>query len=238
MKKKTCVIMQPTYFPWVGYFNLIQQSDVFVFLNDVQFSKQSWQVKNRISIQGEELMLTVPIKKASLSTKIDQTLIDNSKPWKKKHLKSIYYGYIKSRFFHEVFPIIEGIIMTETNYLFELNMKIIKTISNKILGVKEFIDSRNLNINSKDKLDRILQTCCEVNATEYLSPSGSIAYLESLNYKERFSNASLLFKKQNYTPVEYSQLKTPFKPCLSIIDLLFNKGFEESKIVIQKNSKT
>ena len=82
---KTCVIMQPTYLPWLGYFDLIRQSDIFVFLNDVQFSKQSWQVKNRIKNLSEELMITIPVKKSSLSTKIDMVLIDNTKNWKKKH---------------------------------------------------------------------------------------------------------------------------------------------------------
>ena len=81
--------MQPTYLPWIGYFDLIKQSDIFVFLNDVQFSKQSWQVKNRIKNQGKELMLTIPVKKSKLLTNLDSILIDNSKPWKKKHLKSI-----------------------------------------------------------------------------------------------------------------------------------------------------
>ena len=102
---KTCVIMQPTYLPWLGYFDLIRQSDIFVFLNDVQFSKQSWQVKNRIKNLSEELMITIPVKKSSLSTKIDMVLIDNTKNWKKKHLKSIYLAYKKSEFFDEIYPI-------------------------------------------------------------------------------------------------------------------------------------
>ena len=65
IQKKTCVIMQPSYLPWIGYFDLIQRSNVFVFLNDVQFSKQSWQVKNKINSQGKELVLTVPVKKTN-----------------------------------------------------------------------------------------------------------------------------------------------------------------------------
>ena len=233
IEKKTCVIMQPTYLSWVGYYDLIQRSNVFVFLNDVQFSKQSWQVKNKINSQGKELILTVPVKKTKLSTNIDQIKIDQSKPWKKKHLKSIYYSYLKSDFFKEVYPIIEPILLKENESLVELNMEIIKTISHKLFGHKEFIDSRSLDINSKDKLDRIVQICKKVNATEYLSPSGSIDYLESMNYKERFSDASIDFISQNYIPSEYFQMSSStFLPYLSIIDLLFNKGFNESKKII------
>lgn len=231
-EKKTCVIMQPTYLPWVGYFDLIRRSDVFVFLNDVQFSKQSWQVKNKIISQGNELMLTVPIKKAPLSTIIDQIIIDDSKPWRKKHLKSIYYSYIKTPFFKEVFPFIERIINYESDRLADFNVEIIKTLTNKIFGESLFIDSRNLKIDSIDKLDRIIKICMEVGATNYLSPSGSMLYLESMNYEEKFSNASIKFSTQNYTPKDYTQLNSTFKPFLSIIDLLFNKGFEKAKTII------
>ena len=233
IEKKTCVIMQPTYLPWVGYFDLIQRSDVFVFLNDVQFSKQSWQVKNKINSQGKELILTVPVKKSKLATNIDQIIIDQSKPWKKKHLKTIYYSYIKSEYFKEIYPIIEQILLKENDSLVALNMEIIKTISNKLFGHKEFVDSRSLDVSSGDKLDRIVQICKKVNATQYLSPAGSMDYLESMNYKERFLKASLGFVKQKYNPMSYHQpTSSAFLPYLSIIDLLFNKGFNKSIEVI------
>lgn len=233
IKKRTCVIMQPTYLPWVGYFDLIKRSNVFVFLNDVQFSKQSWQVKNKIYSQGKELLLTVPIKKTKLATTIDQIIIDQSKPWKKKHLKSIYYSYIKSEYFKEVYPIVEQLLLQENNSLAEFNMEIIKTISSKLFGQKEFIDSRSIEINSKDKLDRIVQICKKVNAKQYLSPAGSMGYLESMNYKEIFSEASLDFVTQKYIPIPYQQMSSStFLPYLSIIDLLFNKGFNKSIQVI------
>ena len=75
---KTCVIMQPTYLPWIGYFDLIIQADIFVFLTDVQFSKQGWQVKNKIKSKESEIMLTVPIKKVPLTTLINKIEIDIS----------------------------------------------------------------------------------------------------------------------------------------------------------------
>jgi len=230
--KTTCVIMQPTYFPWLGYFDLIRYSDVFVFLNDVQFSKQSWQVKNKIINHGNELTLTVPVKKLSLSTPINQIEIDNSKKWRLKHIKSIYYSYKKSNFFDEVFPIIEELILTDTILLAELNIKIIKTLYSRIFGEKKFIDSSELMFKYNDKLDRILQICHLVNATEYFSPGGSLSYLESMSYKERFNNESIKIKFQKYLPKEYPQSNTEFIPYLSIIDLLFNVGFDEAKIII------
>ncbi len=229
---KTCVIMQPTYLPWLGYFDLIRQSDIFVFLNDVQFSKQSWQVKNRIKNLSEELMITIPVKKSSLSTKIDMVLIDNTKNWKKKHLKSIYLAYKKSEFFDEIYPIIENVINTEVDFLSEFNTIILKKISSLLFGNKDFIDSRCLKIRTIDKIDRIIKICKEVKATEYLSPAGSLSYLESMNYKERFSNANLHFRVHKYEHKKYNQRHYPFTPNLSIIDLLFNTGIDQSKKII------
>ena len=224
--------MQPTYLPWLGYFDLIYSSNVFVFLNDVQFSKQSWQVKNKIMSQGNELMLTVPIKKSSLSTNIDKIIIDDSRPWKKKHLKSIYYSYIKAPFFEEVFPVIERLINNKLGCLADFNMAIIKTLSNEIFEKTSFIDSRDLKISSVDKLDRIIKICNEVKATDYLSPAGAITYLKSMNFEQRFSNASIKFSVQNYIPKDYPQLNSSFKPYLSIVDLLFNQGFKKAKTII------
>ena len=132
---KTCVIMQPTYLPWLGYFDLIRQSDIFVFLNDVQFSKQSWQVKNRIKNLNKKLMITIPVKKSSLSTKIDMVLIDNTKNWKKKHLKSIYLAYKKSEFFDEIYPIIENVIIPKLTFI-EFNTKYLRKFHPYFLEIK------------------------------------------------------------------------------------------------------
>ena len=231
-KNTTCVIMQPTYFPWVGYFDLIQKADVFVFLNDVQFAKQSWQVKNRIKSQGKELMLTVPVKKSPLSTLIKEIQIDNSKKWQKNHLKSIFYNYNKSDFFNEVYPALEYLLHHNTTTLAELNIAIIKDISHRILGEKSFINSCDLIIKPKDKIDRIIQICNAVNATNYLSPKGSIDYLKSMNYKEKFRKAGISFETHEYLQKEYKQMSSPFIPYLSIVDLLFNKGFETAKSLI------
>ena len=111
-------------------------------------------------------------------------------------------------------------------------MQIIKTISDKIFGFKEFIDSRSLNLNSNDKIDRIIKICKKVDSNEYLSADGSLEYLKSLNYQKEFHESSIGIKFHNYKPIEYLQLNKPFLPYLSILDLLFNMGFDQSKKII------
>ena len=94
----TVAIMQPTYLPWLGYFDLIDRSDIFVFLNSVQFDKRSWQQRNRIKTPNGELMLTVPVlTKGKFKQKIYDVEIDKSKNFAKKHFNSISSNYKKSK---------------------------------------------------------------------------------------------------------------------------------------------
>jgi hypothetical protein len=82
-----CAIMQPTYLPWAGYFNLISQSDVFVFLDDAQFQKNSWHNRNRILVNHLPHWITLPVRHAALCQTIRQTELDDSKNWRRKHIK-------------------------------------------------------------------------------------------------------------------------------------------------------
>ena len=95
-----CVVMQPTYLPWTGYFNLIFQSDVFVFLDDVQYERGSWQNRNRILLNGQPHFLTVPSIRTQLSEQIKMVEIDAKKNWRSKHVKTIKQAYGKPGLFH------------------------------------------------------------------------------------------------------------------------------------------
>ena len=92
-------IHQPQYLPWFFYFQKILESDFFVFLDNAQFQKNGIQNRNKIKNKDGELWLTVPVKR-SLDTKINEVEIDNTKNWKKKHLKTIEESYSKSKFYN------------------------------------------------------------------------------------------------------------------------------------------
>jgi hypothetical protein len=89
-----CAIMQPTYFPWTGYFDLIDQSDKFVFLDDVQLVRRSWMVRNRIKTSQGPLFLSIPVRKTKHRDEqlLHETEIDYSQNWQKKHLDSIRFA--------------------------------------------------------------------------------------------------------------------------------------------------
>src|SRR5471030_1504156 len=90
-----CVIMQPTFFPWAGYFNLASLADVFVFLDDVQLEKQSWQTRNRILLQGKPVWISVPVLHRSAHQSIGETEVCDHYKWRGKLLRQLAQGYAK-----------------------------------------------------------------------------------------------------------------------------------------------
>ena len=99
----TTVIHQPDFMPWMGYFNKIQNSDLLIHLDDVQFSKNSWQSRNQILINGKKKWITIPTKKSVLKTNINQKIIDFSGNWQLKQTKTIIQNYSKCSFFKDLF---------------------------------------------------------------------------------------------------------------------------------------
>ena len=86
-------VMQPTYIPWAGYFNLIDAADAFVFLDDVQFARGTWQARNRVLSDGKEHMLTVPTKRVTLQQQIKDVEIQDEDNWRRKHLALLTQNY-------------------------------------------------------------------------------------------------------------------------------------------------
>src|ERR1700739_3627960 len=123
-----CAIMQPTFNPWLGYFDLIDQSDVFVLYDNVHLSKQSWQVRNRIKAANGELFLSIPYVKVDnwRNLLICEAQTNESLPWRKKHLKSIENSYRKATCFDEIFSFAEELYHSTFNLLSTFNSNLIK----------------------------------------------------------------------------------------------------------------
>ena len=118
---KTCVIMQPTYLPWLGYFDLIRNADVFVILDHVQFSKQSWQQRNRVRDKRGEVMLTVPVKHSGLKeTIIKDVEVDHARKPLVKHMRSIQNCYSKSINFDSIAAELELLYQQNCQRLMDL----------------------------------------------------------------------------------------------------------------------
>ena len=233
-----CCVMQPTFFPWIGYFDLIDSADHFIFYDDVQFVKQSWQTRNRTKTANGVISFNVPVHKNDLISNINEINVDNRKPWNKKLLKTFFYTYQKTTFFKEVYPFFEDILKKEYSKLSDLNGTIITEISNKIGIETKFWLSSNLKSLDKRKDARLVDICKELNCDSYLSTIGSSSYIEEKNPGGEFSNHNINLFYHNYSPVEYAQSFGGFEPYMSVVDLLFNEGFDNSLNIIRKGRKS
>lgn len=214
------VILQPMYLPWMGYFDLIDKSDVFVFFDDVQFVGRSWQQRNKIKTPQGWTWLTIPISRASGSRiRISEATIDNSSNWKENHLKSIRYNYGKASFFQEYMDLLEEIYDRDWEHLADLNITLVERIT-AILGLEgKFIRSSELGVEGV-KTDHLINISREVGADEYISGPAAKDYIEV----DKFKSAGIKLYWHEFHHPSYPQLYGDFVPYMSVIDLLFNTG--------------
>lgn len=227
---KTAVIMQPTFLPWMGYFALIEQADVFVFLTDVQFTKQSWQQRNRIRMaDGRIHWLTVPVQQ-HLGDLICSTKIDARQPWRRKHLGVIRQEYARARHFRPVFAELQRFYeSTDTPLLAEFNMTLIRQICEMLSINVEFVDSRSLPA-SDDRSQRLVDICRELGASRYLSPVGSADYLET---DGSFCASEIELVYQKFDHAHYDQGQGDFQSHLSVVDAMLHCGCEDTLHLIR-----
>jgi len=227
----TVCIMQPTYLPWSGYFNLIARAEDFVFLDDVQFSHQSWQQRNRIVVNGQPCVLSVPVLTADRGPQpICEIRVDESKNWRKKHLRTLQQAYSRHPFGKQVAAIVEGVIGSGTSLLMEIDIAIILAFCQAMGLAPKFHRSSELAINGA-RSERLLEICRSLGAQTYLSPRGSQDYLEEDGV---FAKSEIALVYQQFVPAPYPQRgATEFISHMSIVDLLANVGFAEGKKYVE-----
>jgi len=227
-------IMQPTYLPWIGYFDLINLSDNFVFLDNVKFEKSSWQTRNKIPINNELSYLTVPVS-GSRNQIIFEVLINEESNWRKKHIKTlntVYKNYPFGEWMLDIIlPIIDDLSITKLSLL---NINLIKSISREIEINSNFHLGSQIPTAEKKSL-RLVEICKTFKAKKYYSPIGAKDYIEKENAL-RENNIEVVY--QNLKLDEYPQIHVKnFVPKLSIIDLMANVGPENSKKYINDLNK-
>ena len=222
---KTCVIMQPTYLPWSGYFNLMAHADAFVFLDDVQFSRRSWQTRNRILLNGNEVMLTVPVQ----SSDRDQTRVRDvrtaSGPWPRKHFASLTQAYSNAAFGRELLALISAAYesLDSATHLATFNRNLIVLLAQALAIDKPLLNASELKC-SGHRSEHLLNICLTVGCDEYLSPVGSAEYLAEDDFA---SNGRVSLRFQSYVPAPYPQPKTKiFVSHLSVVDVIAHHGLE------------
>jgi len=226
-------IMQPTYFPWAGYFHLINKADTFFFLDDAQFVKESWHNRNRILRSGTEIFFTIPLKKKSSETLINNCLVFDSKKWKIDHKNIIYACYSKHPHFNCVNEILESFAQISSNKLSDINIFFIKFICEKLSIKCNFINTSDINIFGK-RTERTIKILQKYNIKKYISPQGSKQYLAEDKFSEK---CDIVLEFSDFFSKEYNQFNNKnFIENLSIIDVIANLGWKETKKYITNDS--
>lgn len=230
-----CAIHQPQYLPWLGYFDKMRRSDVFVLLDDVQYKKNEWQNRNKIKTPQGWQWLTVPVHH-TFGEKINEVLINNATNWGKKHLHALVVNYSGAFYSKDYKDFFEGVYNKQWKYLCELNIYLIKKLS-AFLGIKtRLIKSSELQVEGQ-KTERLVHICKKLKADTYLSGKGAREYLELNLFKSK--NIKVIFqdfKHPVYPQMRWRNFGDNFQPNMSVIDLLFNCGKESLKI-LQKCTK-
>ncbi len=228
-----CAIHQPQYLPWIGYFDKMQRSDVFVLLDDVQYKKNEWQNRNKIKTPQGWQWLTVPVH-YTFGEKINEVLINNATNWGKKHWHALVVNYSGTTYFKDYKDFFEEVYNKQWKYLWELNIYLIKELS-AFLGIEtRLIKSSELQVEG-EKTERLVRICKKLKADTYLSGNGAREYLD-LNLFKR-EKVKVIF--QDFEHPVYPQMRwrkneehrqdacatdDDFQPNMSVVDLLFNCG--------------
>ena len=214
-------IMQPYFLPYIGYFQLINAVDEFVIYDNIEFTKRGWINRNRILVNGTDIVLTLPLKKDSdYLHVIDRFLADTWEVERMKMLNRIAESYRKAPFFKEVYLVLEKCILYEERNLFKFILHSVQTIMKYLNIDTNLVVSSTISINHKLKSEeKVIAICKKRGAEVYINPIGG----QELYNKERFLKNNIELKFQKSNNITYSQFNNEFTPWLSIIDVvMFN----------------
>lgn len=222
---KIVSIHQPNYIPWLGYFYKIFQSDVFVFLDDVQFSNKGMQNYHYIKTPQGSFRLKIPVA-SNFGMLINEIETKDDLGWKQKHLKALEMNYRKSPYFDEVYQDFKLLLETKNPNLSNFDQKIIIFICEK-LGIKtQFVLSSSLNITTT-KEEKVLDICDTLAAKVYFSGTGAQSYQNEKQFMER----GIELRYSTFNVVKYPQLWGEFQSNVTVLDYLMNCGYDWARVV-------
>jgi hypothetical protein len=211
-------IIQSNYIPWRGYFDFIDDVDLFIFYDDVQFTRRDWRNRNKIKTSHGLAWLTVPIQKNEKLFIMD-TVIDYSKDWQKTHFGSLYYNYHKAPFWDDYFNEFRTILLRNFSSISELNIHLCHWCM-EILNIATPTRRSQELKSTGSKTARLIDILTKVGADTYLSGPAAAGYLDLELFRRH--GIRLEYKSYDYPP--YPQLWGGFAGEVAILDLLFNTG--------------
>ena len=228
-------IHQPEHLPWLGFFHKMLMSDIFVLLDNVPYSKNDFQNRNRIRTRGTKngwCWLTVPaLTKDKFGQKINQVEINNASAWKKKCWKSISYSYNQSKYFQDYRDFFHD-MYHEKNWLklVDMNVHIIKNLVQFLDMDAELVLASELGVSGRST-ELLLKISQQLSADVYISGTLGKDYLDEAEFYQQ----GIHVVYQDFQHPEYPQVYEPFIPNMSVIDLLFNCGDKSKDIIVNSD---
>lgn len=223
---KRVAILQSSYIPWKGYFDIIHDVDELIFLDEAQYTKRDWRTRNRIKTPHGPAWLSIPV-----GGPRDRRICDVELPesWADAHWRRITDCYARAPYFETYRAGLQEIFLQRPwKYLSELNQQLIRTIAHDALGIRtRFRDSRELVRRGRGE-EWILDLLDQVGAETYVSGPSAKAYIDEEHFAAR--GIELVWKSYDGYP-EYPQFHPPFVHEVTVLDLLFHTGPDASRYI-------
>ncbi len=219
---RTVAVLQPGYLPWLGFFDQMYRSDVFILYDDVQYDKHGWRNRNRIKSPAGPRWLTVPVLHKGLDApRILEVEIDNRAPWARKHVGTIRQFYGRAPHLNRYLPELEELLHQRWERLVDLDLAVIELMC-RWLGLRRPTPrSSELGIEGYQS-ERLVKLCLHFDAKCYLTGSAAKDYLDV----DLFAQREIAVEWQDYQHPTYPQQHGEFAPYLSALDLILNCGDE------------
>jgi hypothetical protein len=221
MSQKRVAIVQSSYIPWKGYFDLIRACDEFILLDDVQFTRRDWRSRNRVKTKDGLLWLTIPVHSTGRYSQAIQDVTVSDPTWGARHWRTIRESYARTPFFAAYAPILEPLYQRPvSDRLSRINHSFITAICG-ILGIATRISWSTDYEAREGRNERLMDLCQKAGATDYLSGPSAREYLDV----NAFAAAGVTARFVDYSGYpEYPQPHPPFEHAVSVLDLLFSAG--------------
>lgn len=218
---KRIAIVQSSYLPWKGYFDIINRVDEFILYDDVQYTSRDWRNRNRVKSPKGLIWITVPVRVERPREQLIKDVKVTDQAWRKKHWKTLVHCYSRAPHFRTYAPRIEHLLLGEAEtYLSRINRRLLEGIC-EILGIRTPL-RWSMDFGAVGtKTERLVDICRKAGADEYLSGPSARAYIDPT----AFERAGIRLDYMDYTGYpEYEQLYPPFEHRVSIVDLIFHAG--------------
>jgi hypothetical protein len=219
---KRVAIVQSSYIPWKGYFDLIRSVDEFILFDDVQFTKRDWRNRNRIKSSSGPLWLTIPVEvKGRYLQEIKDTKVSDPH-WNQRHWRSIQSSYARAPYYPAYRAQLEALYLgCDSASLSEINYRFLSGLCALLSIETPLTWSMHYAVREADPTERLVGLCRQAGATEYLSGPSARSYIDP----SRFEHAGITLAYMDYNGYpEYEQLYPPFDHQVSMIDLLVHTG--------------